>query len=275
MSRFSVPLVALFVLILCVCVQSVRINAIKKRTQLASRVSQGISFELDESVSLYGTGILVSPAMAYVAHMTDSCNFVVQDFMGYLMNSAPEWQTKSSAAAGSNCYIVPQGDSNLCIYGKNGFVWCTMKLVYTAPHPYKLVLHDDGNLLMLDGSGNTIWSAFTDQLAMSSKLTSGNKLTSRSGRYTATMGTDCDLKIMDTTSNLMVWHSNTSGKNTGCYLIPQTDSNLCVYGSNNGYVWCYTTVESGLTPNSITHLQILDTGILTLYGQTNNVIWAS
>jgi len=271
MSRFSVPLAAICVLFLCISVQSVRLNAIKKRHQLASRVSQNVAFEVDENVALYGTSILVSPGMAYVAHMTDACDFVVQDFMGYLFNSAPVWDTKTSAATGANCYIVPQGDSNLCIYGSKGFVWCTMHLVQTAPHPYKLVLHDNGNLIMMDGNSNTIWSSISDTLAMSSHLTAGTKLASKTGRYEARMGTDCDLQVVDTTTSAMVWHSGTSGKNTGCYLIPQTDTNLCIYGGNNAFVWCTMKLSAATT----THLQMLDTGKLTLYGPSNNVLWSN
>lgn len=58
---------------------------------------------------------------------------------------------------------------------------------------------------------------------------------SGSGGATVTMQNDCNL--VEHFQGTPVWHSNTFGRGTNCYLKMQSDGNLVIYDGANKAVW--------------------------------------
>jgi hypothetical protein len=72
-------------------------------------------------------------------------------------NNQVVWYTKT---AGSNANrLAMQEDGNLVLYADSIYIWDTQTAVTPPAAPYTLEVQDDGNLVIHDSNGDTIWSA--------------------------------------------------------------------------------------------------------------------
>jgi len=171
----------------------------------------------------------------------------------------------SSSPAG---YAIMQTDGNFAIYGPDGrFQWNTG----TTTAGSRLVLQDDGNLVVVTASGNQIWSNNTaqsrDRLNVGDRLNPGDKLQSSNELYSLVYQTDGNL-VLYTADSRALWASGTNGLPAG-YAIMQTDGNFAIYGPDDGFQWNTGTTTAG----SWIVLQV--DGNLVVYTPAGTPIWAS
>ncbi|MBK8972131.1 MAG: hypothetical protein IPM37_12445 [Hahellaceae bacterium] len=126
--------------------------------------------------------------------------------------------------------------------------WPPLGEQYWTSPANKLVMQDDGNLVMY-GPNGPVWATNTvdrsiviDRLHAGQPLNAGQSLFSRNGRYRLSMQTDGNLVIYN--PNAPIWASGTyrSDANT---LVMQTDGNLVMYGAG-GPRWASNTWKSPL-----------------------------
>lgn len=120
----------------------------------------------------------------------------------------------------SNADVV--GSSN----GNNGVCRVTNNANTTLKSPngaFKLVLQDDGHLILYDGNNALAWRTGTFPGA-------------GAGPYKLEMQTDGNL-VEYNRSNQAVWATNRTSANGPFRLSVQDDSNVVVYDRNNGVVW--------------------------------------
>ena len=174
----------------------------------------------------------------------------------------------SGTAGQAAGYAIMQTDGNFAIYGPDSrFQWNTG----TTTAGSRLVLRDDGNLVILTREGAQIWASNTaqvrDRLNAGDTLRPGDKLQSSNGRYTLLYQTDGNLGLY-TAEGRFLWASGTAGHPAG-YLRMQTDGNFAMYGPDNRFQWNTGTT----TPGSWIVLQ--SDGNLVVYTPANIPIWAS
>lgn len=270
MSRFQFSFIAVCALVFvfqCVEVQSIRLKAFKNQQRLTSPIISQLAQDTRMTVGTY----LLSSDTKYVATMQSDCNFVVMDFFQSIFTPSITWST-GTTGKDTNCYMIAQSDSNLCIYGDRGFVWCTMKLNRAAPFPYHLEVHPNGNLAMIDGKGMNMWLNIPDTLDMDKSLAMGHSISSQNERYVAKLQDDCNFVVTDLVAGKALWSTSTAGRNPGCFIIPQTDTNLCMY-NQNGFVWCTMKLTTG-APKPY-RLVMTNTGKLVYYDANSKTLWSS
>lgn len=88
---------------------------------------------------------------------------------------------------------------------------------------FSLVLQDDGNLVLYDGSSQAMWATGTDGQQISR----------------ATMQPDGNL-VLYTSGHEAAWASDTYG-NEGAQLVVQDDGNLVIYSADESPLWATNT----------------------------------
>lgn len=127
-------------------------------------------------------------------------------------------------------------------------------------------------------SSSAFAQAGTNTIDAGAKLLEGQRLISANNSYYLTMQTDGNLCIY-TSNNQFVWCSMLYlGK--GSYLIMQADGNLEVYNGNNNLVW-NTMTKAYYDPKYATaewkavRAVLDDNGTLSLYTAANKKVWSS
>jgi hypothetical protein len=205
----------------------------------------------------------------YSAVMQHDGNFVV------FQRDQPIWASKT-AGTGSDL-IQLQSDNNLVIVdistGKPIAHWAT----HTAGQgtgKAKLVIQDDGNLVLYDGEGAKLWETgvpagpkYPDTLKVEQTLEGGDLLRSGNGEYTAIFQKDGNFVIYQKGHTGGKWSTGTAGKG-GNRLTLQKDHNLVLYGETA--LWSTGTAGKGASAK----LVIQNDGNLILYDGATP-LWAS
>lgn len=165
-------------------------------------------------------------------------------------------------------YVAMQTDGNFAIYGpNNAFQWNTG----TTTARSRLVLRDDGNLVIVTEDGRQLWASATrevhDRLNANDKLKPGDKLESSNGLYQLIYQTDGNL-VLYTANGRALWASGTNGRPAG-YAAMQTDGNFAIYGPDGGFQWNTGTTTFG------SYIVLQADGNLVVYTPAGTAIWAS
>jgi hypothetical protein len=90
---------------------------------------------------------------------------------------------------------------------------------------FSLILQTDGNLVLYDQDGQSLWASGTDGREVSS----------------ATMQEDGNL-VLNAPGGDPVWASDTYG-NDGAYVVVQDDRNVVIYSADGAPLWATNTTE--------------------------------
>jgi hypothetical protein len=169
--------------------------------------SDGNLVEYNGDTPLWASGTAGNPG-AYLALQWDG-NLVL-----YTAGGTPLWA--------SGTVSIPDHYKRVNRYLPIGFLFQNQTL-QTANRSYRLILQDDSNLVLYNGT-HAIWASNTVG----------------TGASYLSMQPDGNL-VMYTSSNKAVWATNTVGRG-GISLLIQPDGNLVMYTSVNKAVWASNTV---------------------------------
>lgn len=204
---------------------------------------------------------LVSPNGRYACIMQGDGNLVV-----YRSGGVAIWNSGTGGQGPSK--LIAQGDGNLVIYKNGGgATWSTSTNGVSAP---RLVMQDDGNLVLYDNTNRAVWCStggfIGDRLLAGERLTSGQQMVSRGGKYRLIMQSDGNLVIY--TGSTALWNTSTGGQGPST-LVNQTDGNLVVYKNSAGATWASSSTSSPL------RLVMQTDGNLVLYNGSGVAVWCS
>ena len=174
----------------------------------------------------------------YLAMQTDG-NLVL-----YTSTGKPLWAS-NTAGTGNNNHLSMQDDGNLVLYTSTGKqLWASgtdnanqlcpyAKLwsgsyLHSSNGLYKLILQNDGNLVLLNiSTGKSLWTS---------------KTAGANGYYFLTVDINGNLILFNTNNpNKLLWTSKTSGTGSDNYLVMQDDGNLVLYTSTGKPAWASNT----------------------------------
>ncbi len=201
------------------------------------RLTMGAGGSLYESVTgirtTWSTG--TSKYTGARAFMQVNGNLVIYD-----PSNTAVWSSNSPSAGCPR--LVLQNDGNLVIYGDTTAAWSNgsrvnkmlkgdvlksgWSIYSVSPEEYRMEMFADGNLALLDGSGNELWST---------------KTYGHPGAY-ASMQTDGNLVVYDKTGHAL-WSSATNG-HPGAYLEMLGDGNIDIIDSGT-VLWRSKTYHKG------------------------------
>jgi hypothetical protein len=203
----------------------------------------------------------------------------------------------SMVGKGSGCRLVMQADGNLVVFdSKNQVAWSTGTQVIENSgsssewRATRCTIEDNGTLCLYTKTNQKVWSSKEGKLSINtsvststSELTTGGVLKENEKLYSSNkshyllMQSDGNLCIY-TSSNGFVWGSMV-GKGSGCRLVMQADGNLVVFDSKNQIAWSTGTQVIDNSSSSsewrATRCAIENNGTLCLYTKTNQKVWSS
>jgi len=205
---------------------------------------------------------------------------LVMQYSGQLMlysGGKTVWQSGDITWSQQSAYFVFQTDGNLVIYNNGTALWNSQTAGQIAT---KLTLQGNGDLVLSDSNGNTIWHSNTGQtvtsynyvgayLSAGQRLKANDFLRSADWRYFLVMQSDGNLVLYTAGRTQPIWATATSGGNNN-YLAMQTDGNLVVYSAASKPLWASTTNTGRQTT-----LRLQNDGNLVLYGTTTRALWAT
>lgn len=208
--------------------------------------------------SLGSGGVLTSPSGQFQLVMQGDGNLVATQW------PKPYW---ASGKFGSNPTMYMQGDGNLVIYGSNGVIWATNKFDSAGA---RLVLQDDGNIVVVGYSKGIIWTPN----AVSTRLYSDQKLIGNADwtifspdrRYRMVMQKDGTAVLYDRTTSIWAKHSKVSNAT----LEMQSDGNLVLYNSGHTALWA--TNKFGPTGS---YLEGQNDGNFVVYTPARVALWST
>jgi hypothetical protein len=202
------------------------------------RVTMGAGGNLVESVtggrSIWSTG--TAKYAGARAFMQVNGNLVIYD-----PSNSAVWSSNSPSAGCPR--LVLQNDGNLVIYGNTAAAWSAASrdnqmlkgdvlksgwsIYSVSPEAYRMEMFADGNLALLDGSGNELWST---------------KTYGHAGAY-ASMQTDGNLVVYDKSGHVL-WSSATNG-HPGAHLDMLGDGNIDIIDTDGTVLWRSSTYHKG------------------------------
>ncbi|MEO7110038.1 MAG: hypothetical protein ABI183_06345 [Polyangiaceae bacterium] len=220
-----------------------------------------------------GTGLTLGAA---IRSCDDRFELVMQP-NGDLAEYGPLGAMWSAGTVGSGDVADMQSDGNLVVYGKDSN---PLFASHTGAHAgARLLLQDDGNIVIYDGSTG-LWATATTSfpnappkptscgaLEPGQGLVVGESLMSCDGRFTLAMQTDGNLVAYEGTTGL--WATYTEGKNA-YEAVMQTDGNFVVYDSKGSALWSSSTASKGGS-----FLEMQTDGNVVIYTTASKPVWAS
>ncbi len=200
--------------------------------------------QTDGNLVIYGNGCVI---WASDTAGTGSSDYLVMQGDGnlviYTSVGKPVWAS-NTAGTGSGNYLNMQVDGNLVVYTSVAApVWASGagaadqlcaphsmgldQYIHSPDGQYKLLMQDDGNLVLYGPNGAT-WASNTVG----------------SGGSSVNMQDDGNLVIYTSTAQ-PVWASNTAGTGSANHLVMQDDGNPVIYTSAGKAVWASNTGTSG------------------------------
>ncbi len=139
----------------------------------------------------------------------------------------------------------------------------------------RLVLLDDGSLVILDPGNREIWranipkypSAQGDDMQPGEVLYPDQSIRSANGRFSLIYQRDGNLVLYGPAGWL--WQSGTAGT-PGAICIMQGDGNLVIYDWNNQWIW-----DSETDHNPGSRLLVQDNGMVAIYDPSNKLVWST
>jgi chitinase len=122
------------------------------------------------------------------------------------------------------------------------------------------------------GATPPVGNGASNQLTAGHRLTSGQQVSSSSGRFHLIMQSDGNLVLYDGSSPIWAtgtWNLPAAGRPTHADM--QTDGNLVLYNDANQAAWATGTFGSFVNP----YLEVQDDGNLVIYHNGRSPIWAS
>lgn len=173
------------------------------------------------------------------------------------------WQSRTSGKPAGEA--VMQTDGHFCLYSPVPAVyWKTGVFGFSDG---RLVLGNDGDLVVLRGAAEVAWRANRNTLFPDDQLTPGRKLSSLNGQWELVYQTDGNLVLYQ--QGYLRWQSNTSGQDAGTAVM-RGDCCLCLYDPEGVAYWTATPDA----PNSAGRLVLDDWGNLqVLVG--DSAVWAA
>ena len=226
------------------------------------------------------------------------------------------WSTGTNGNSGD--YLTLQTDGNLVIYSSSGTaLWSTGTInipnhldsvnttlpigylypgqsLQTANGAYKLILQNDGNLVLYNTStGTALWYSNThgESVAYLAMQADGNLVlygtngqalwdsnTEGSGNNALVLQEDGTLALNDTNGNGILWANriiypgqSLQTANSTYKLILQSDGNLVLYNTSTGTALWYSNTHG----ESVAYLAMQADGNLVLYGTNGQALWSS
>jgi len=135
----------------------------------------------------------------------------------------------------------------------------------------RIVMQNDGNLVMYTSSGGAVWASGTNQSVGSQvgvyTLHKNARITSPDYRFEAVMQTDGNFVLYF--GSTVLWASGTNG--TGAdHVSFQSDGNLVVYDASNNAKWV-----SGSNGTGATTLKMQSDGNLVIYNASGGAVWST
>jgi len=205
--------------------------------------------------------------------MRADCDLVLYSFENGITGGIV-WRSHTSGA-GDDCYADFQADGNFVVYdGDSQFHWASGT---SGTMGAELQLQADGNLVVYNGSGEALWGANSNIpgsfifYAGAFSLSSGQYVQSQNRKLV--MQSDCNLVLYNVANALVggsLWHSDTAGEGTDCYVDFQADGNLVVYNELDQAQWA-----SGSSGTSGAELWLQGDGNLVLYNGVSEPLWTS
>ena len=197
----------------------------------------------DGNLVTYGNGCVIWASNT--AGVGSSDYLVMQgdgNLVIYTNAGKPVWAS-NTAGTGSGNSLNMQVDGNLVVYTSGAKpVWASGagnadqlcaphsmgldQYIHSSGGQYRLLMQDDGNLVLYGPNGAT-WASNTVG----------------SGGTSVNMQGDGNLVIY-TSAAKPVWASNTAGTGSGNHLVMQDDGNLVIYTSGGKPVWATNTVQT-------------------------------
>lgn len=167
--------------------------------------------------------------------------------------------------------VIMQNDGNLVVYAAGGRpLWATG----TEPSPgARLLLQDDGNLVVYAADGRPLWASGTaelrlrgDRLGIGERLVAGESLGSPDGTLRLTYQSDGNLVLY--AGSHALWATNTAGRTAGG-LILHPDGNLVVFDAAGDPAWASGTADARASA------VLQDDGNFVVYAGNGKPLWAS
>jgi len=185
------------------------------------------------------------------------------------------WSTKTGKMPFVLVHLESTG--NLSLFPKLGQHWMSK----TEGNPgSRLVLQDDGNLVLYNASNAPVWATNTvrapsgpqatgNAMNVGQTLTPGQSIKSTNGLFELAMKTDGNLALLHTPSGKSLWSTGTAGKGvTVC--IMQKDGNLVLYEKGLNARWA-----AGTQGNEGSRLVVEDDGNAVIYSKAGNKTWST
>lgn len=218
---------------------------------------------LREGEKLPANQLLYSPNRQYQAMLQSDGNFAVWNSRGQVV-----WMTGDHAGGGG--YVVVQDDGNIGVWGNRG-AWASRTGGTGAGH--RLVMQDDGNLVLYSAANAAIWSSkfghtgiSRDTIRTDARMYGGQGLISNDGRCRAGLQSDGNFAVWQ--ENRVVWMTGDRAGGGG-YVTVQSDGNIGVWGRRGAW-----ESETGWTGRGH-RLVMQDDCNLVLYSTGNAPIWSS
>ena len=109
----------------------------------------------------------------------------------------------------------------------------------------------------------------TSSLKPEWRLAPRDKLYSANSEFYLTLLNDCNLHVIRTRDQKVIWASHTAGFGTPKFALMQSDGNFVLYTHNKGAVWATSRFGSGRD------IIMQNDGNLVVYGKNNKPLWAS
>ena len=211
---------------------------------------------------------------------------------------------QSITSANGRYRFIYQGDGNLVLYdggtplwasGTDGGRWVSASCRATATwsstlhvqpiwssdtwqHPgSRLVIQDDGNVVIYRPDGTPVWATNTwlpagpaaqgDDMQPGEVLNPDQSITSANGRYRFIYQGDGNLVLYD--GGTPLWASGTDGRPVGVCIM-QGDGNLVIYARGGQPIW-----DSGTWENPGSRLVVQDDGNVVIYRPDGLAVWAT
>ncbi|NQX15813.1 peptidoglycan DD-metalloendopeptidase family protein [Rathayibacter sp. VKM Ac-2857] len=181
----------------------------------------------------------------------------------YAKDDSALWKSDTDGNSGARLAI--QADGGLVIYrATDNSVVKVLRAGGSGAASRRLVMQNDGNLVLLSTSDSALWFSgtetkpifYTDSIPVGSEMAYGDTLRSPSGQFRLVMQGDGNLAVY-TPGNQIVFQSYTSGAD--CRFVPQADGNLVIYRGSGPSIW--QTYSTGTAAK----LSLQDDGNIVLY----------
>lgn len=175
------------------------------------------------------------------------------------------WSSHTDGDQGD--HAVLQDDGDLALVNASGDVlWSTDTSGIGCAN---LVMQDDGNLVLYDHT-KAAWASGTvdSKLDTHDELTAGQRIFSSNEQYALTMQSDGNLVLAGPTG--VLWSSGTSG--AGNFAELRSDGNFVVVDSGGQDAWLTHTDTSA---DAGDHVDLQDDGNLVVYSSGGTAVWSS